>query len=154
PAGRKTMEPLAEQESEALRRAGAAPAALSQFAAAVRAQVLPARPGPETLAADARQAQAIFRAGRALLAGWPAKPARDPFQARGAETVLAALRRTGNAFGHSYAELIYRRLTDDCRRFLRADELVYAAAKFCPGLCPSPEEVAAELRIPLADKDG
>jgi thioesterase DpgC len=50
--------------------------------------------------------------------------------------------------------VLYDRVTDAQRRFLRADELVYAVAKLCPGLCPTREEVAVERGLPLAEKEG
>ncbi|OGU11421.1 MAG: hypothetical protein A2075_05640 [Geobacteraceae bacterium GWC2_58_44] len=75
-------------------------------------------------------------------------------QAKGAETVKAALRRARNSFAGSYAKIIYQRITDRYLRFVRAEELVHAVAALCPGLCPTREQVEAELTVPLADKEG
>lgn len=148
------MEQLSQKEKAAIESAGALPRAPRVFEEALRSLSLPERPTDESMAADAGKAQAIYRAGEALLAAWPRKPARDQVQAKGAETVKGVLRRVRDSFGRCYARTIYRRITDGCRRFVRAEELVYEAASLCPGLCPSREQVEAELAVPLAHKEG
>jgi (3,5-dihydroxyphenyl)acetyl-CoA 1,2-dioxygenase len=52
------------------------------------------------------------------------------------------------------AEAVYRELTDDCRRPIRDEELVYAAAELEPGLVPTRAQMAAERELPLAEKTG
>ncbi|HTU31508.1 MAG TPA: enoyl-CoA hydratase/isomerase family protein [Solirubrobacteraceae bacterium] len=49
---------------------------------------------------------------------------------------------------------LYGELTDGLTRQVRIDELLYAAAERVPGLVPTPEEMDAERRRPLADKSG
>ncbi len=148
------MDELNPEQTQALVAAGAVPAAVGALNKALKALRLPARPTKQSLAADGRKAQAIYRAGGALLAAWPPKPKRDAAQARGAEAVKGALRAARNAFARTYVGLIYERITDGYRRFIRAEELVYAVAGVCPGLCPTGKEVEAELQLMQAEKDG
>jgi thioesterase DpgC len=86
--------------------------------------------------------------------GWPRKPLRDTAQGTGAATVKTILRAVRNAFARTYSERIYSKITNGYRSFVRVEELVYRAAELCPGLCPTKEEVEAELRLPLSDKEG
>ena len=148
------MERLSQEQGQALRAAGASPAAVTKFSRALDALRLAARPTGKSLAADSRKAGAVYAGGAALLAAWPAKPRRDAGQAAGAEIVHGLLRAVRNRFARAYVGPIYDRVTDGRRRLLRADELVYAVAELCPGLCPSQKEVAAERGLLLADKEG
>jgi thioesterase DpgC len=152
--GTAEMDALTPEQAKVLRAADAAPGAVGALTGALRALRLPARPTSDSLAADGRKARAIYRAGGALLAVWPPKPKRDAAQAQAAETVKGVLRGTRNAFARTYVDLIYRRITDGSRRFVRAEELVYAVADLCPGLCPARREVEAELQLMQAEKDG
>ncbi len=146
------MEKLRLEERESLRLAGAATVATDGFGAALQSFRLTER--DEDMPANAALARAVYSAGEELLRGWPPKPARDAVQAKGAQTVKDVLRRVRNSFGRRYAKAIYRRLTGGYRHFIRAEELVYAAAEICPGLCPTREQVRDELAVPLADKEG
>jgi thioesterase DpgC len=96
----------------------------------------------------------VYAGGAALLAAWPAKSRRDAVQAAGAEIVHGLLRAVRNHFARTYVGPICDRVTDGRRRFLRADELLYAVAALCPGLCPSRQEVVAERGLLLAEKEG
>jgi len=148
------MEQLSQEEREFVRSAGGLPTALQELDDALLSLSLSDRPTDGTMAADAGKAQAVYRAGEALLAAWPPKPARDEFQSKGAEAVKGTLRRVRNSFARSYARLIYQRATNGYLSFVRAEELVYAVATLCPGLCPTREQVEAELTVPLSDKEG
>ncbi len=148
------MERLTPEQGQALRTAGAPPAAVTRFSRVLDALRLAVRPTGKSLAVDSRKAHAVYAGGAALLAAWPAKPRRDAVQAAGAEIVHGLLRAMRNRFARIYVGPIYDRVTDGRRQFLRADELVHAVADLCPGLCPSQNEVAAERGLPLADKEG
>src|SRR5574341_1265500 len=128
------MDGLTPEQAQALAAAGASPEAVKAFGRALRALRPPVGPTRQTLAADSRKAQAVYRAGGALLRIWPPKPRRDATQAEAAETVEGVLRAARNAFAHAYADPIYDRLTDGRQRFLRVEELVYEVARLCPGL--------------------
>jgi enoyl-CoA hydratase/carnithine racemase len=57
-------------------------------------------------------------------------------------------------FLRGHAEEVYAALTDDLRRPIRDEELVYAAAELHPGLTPTRDEMAAERARALPDKTG
>ena len=137
---------LNPEQAYMLESAGVSPAAVTEFDGALRVLRLPSRPTSESLTNDTLKALAIYRAGEALLEGWPRKPLRDATRATGAETVKTVLRSVRNAFARTYAESIYSKITNGYRSFVRAEELVYGAAGLCPGLCPTSEEVEAELQ--------
>ncbi len=148
------MERLSQEQGQALQAAGASPVAVKKFSRALDGLHLAARPTGKSLAADSRKARAVYAAGAEILAGWPAKPRRDAAQAAGARIVHGLLRAVRNRFARAYVGPIYDRVSDGRRRYLRADELVYAVAELCPGLCPSRQAVAAEQGLLLAEKDG
>ncbi len=148
------MDMLNPPQRRALAEAGASPAGVKALDRALAALRLPGRPTKESLAADGRKARAIYGAGGALLAALPPRPKRDAAQAVAAETVKAVLRGARNAFARTYVDLLYSRVTGGSRRFVRAEELVYAVADLCPGLCPTRREVEAELQLTQAEKDG
>jgi enoyl-CoA hydratase/carnithine racemase len=75
-------------------------------------------------------------------AGW--QSAATPEEARAARKRFLA----------EHAEPLYRRLTREYTRFLRVDELVYAAAELAPGLAPTRAQVAAESGRLQRDKTG
>jgi enoyl-CoA hydratase/carnithine racemase len=58
------------------------------------------------------------------------------------------------AFLREHAEAVYREVTDDLRRPVRDEDLVYAAADLVPGLVPTREQMAAERELALPDKTG
>jgi (3,5-dihydroxyphenyl)acetyl-CoA 1,2-dioxygenase len=103
---------------------------------------------------DAKAHSKFWRTGADMLAALPGKPTRNPEQARTAETVLRVGRETREAFLKHHAEDIYAALTGNRTVFVRAEPLVYEAAKRVPGLVPTREEVAAESRLAQRDKDG
>ncbi len=148
------MGQLSQEHEQALRAAGASPAAVKKLVRALAALHLAARPTGKSLAVDARKAAAVYGAGAAIGAAWPSKRRRDAAQATGATILQGLLRAVRNRFAHAYVAPIYDRVTDSRRRFLRADELVYAAADLCPGLCPTRQDVKADRGVPLAEQEG
>src|SRR5215813_7417241 len=57
-------------------------------------------------------------------------------------------------FLRRHADDVYAALTDDLRRPVRDEELVYAAAERFPGLTPTRAQMADERERALADKHG
>lgn len=145
---------LNREEAHALQGAGASGTAVKAFEIALKSITLSSRPTQKTLAEDCQKAGASYRAGNALLSGWPGKTGRDANQTKAAEIVKGILRKVRNYVGGTYREQIYSRITGGYKRHVRAEELVYAAAEMCPGLCPSRKEVETELKLPLAEKEG
>lgn len=89
-----------------------------------------------------------------LLKNLPPKRQRNPAEAAAADEILVATRRSRDRFLAAHAEWLYDRLTDSRSRFVRIDDLVYAAAEAVPGLVPTRQQVAAEAAFDQRDKDG
>src|SRR5204862_4072122 len=54
----------------------------------------------------------------------------------------------------THARTLYDRLTDNRRKFVRIERLVYDAAALVPGLAPTRSEVAAEAELRQSEKQG
>jgi len=92
--------------------------------------------------------------GEELLGRLPARRDRNEAEAEAAALVKADLDDARARFLRAHAEDVYAALTDDLRRAVRDEELVYAAADRFPGLVPTRSQVAAERTNALADKEG
>ncbi|MEU3623566.1 enoyl-CoA hydratase [Amycolatopsis coloradensis] len=103
---------------------------------------------------DLRALAGAARRADDLLAGLPSPPARDAEQRAAASSALDGIRTMRAAFMEAHAEEIYDELTDGRTRHPRIGELVRAAALAHPGLVPSEEQMAAELSLPQAEKEG
>ena len=106
------------------------------------------------LARDTGAAARFFARGDALLGRLPVKPDRNEREQAAAAALLTALRAVRERFLRAYAAPIYAALTDGSRRFVRATELVFAAAERFPGLVPTREEISRERQVLQKDKDG
>jgi thioesterase DpgC len=95
-----------------------------------------------------------LRAGEALLAQLPDRPGRSADEQSGAGGIHDALNKARDSFMRLHADEVYDILTGDRTEALRDEELVYLAAQRFPGLTPTREQVAADLRRKLADKEG
>jgi thioesterase DpgC len=103
---------------------------------------------------DVNRFAAFWRRADALMQRLPAKPRRSPDGAATAAAIHAAARQSRERFLAAHAERIYDGLTSDRTRFVRLEELVFAAAEAVPGLVPTRERVAAEATLDQGDKDG
>ncbi len=143
---------------------------MDEFSAAVNAKSLLERAGlpaeatvpwladhPTVTGEFARDAAAFaefWRIGGDLLARLRKEPGRDaPWHAARA-LIERDARDARERFLERHVEALYRRLTDDFRRFMTVEDLVYAAAALLPGLAPSRDEVRQENALPLKDKNG
>lgn len=106
------------------------------------------------LARDRDRLAACARAGDALLARLPAKPRRSPAEGAAAEALKAALRLARTRFLRRHAAAVYAALTDEYRRAVRVEALVYAVAERFPGLTPTRAAVLAERQQLQGAKDG
>jgi len=84
----------------------------------------------------------------------PPKPRRSRAEADAAQFILGAARRCRERFLAAHALALYDELTCSRSRFLRVEELVFAAAAAVPGLAPTPVQLAGENDLPQRDKDG
>jgi len=92
--------------------------------------------------------------GDELLGRLPARPDRNEAEAAAATFLKTALDTARAQFLRAHADAIYGALTDDLRRPVRDEELVYAAADRFPGLVPTRAQVAVERTRALPDKEG
>src|SRR5258708_11612179 len=95
-----------------------------------------------------------WQLGADLLGRLPKKPARSLGEARAAQSILAAARQQREHFLAAHAETLYDELTHQRSRFIRLEDLVFAAAMTVPGLTPTAAQVAAEAEHLQGDKDG
>lgn len=96
-----------------------------------------------------------FVAGaNSAIAELPAKPARNVDQALKAQALLDAVRLARQRFMRRHAQWVYAHLTNEGTERLRLSALCEAAARFFPGLVPSPEQMQHERRCLQSDKDG
>jgi thioesterase DpgC len=95
-----------------------------------------------------------WQLGADLLGRLPKKPARSLGEARAAQSILAAAREQREHFLAAHAETLYDELTHQRSRFIRLEDLVFAAAMAVPGLTPTAAQVAAEAEHLQGEKDG
>lgn len=103
---------------------------------------------------DAAAAAKYLRTGAVFLSRLPPKAKRTRAQQAAAEAIQRNCRNLRERFLARHAATVYRKLTRNLEKFLRVDELSYAAAKLVPGLTPTREEVEAESRRVQSEKDG
>jgi len=84
----------------------------------------------------------------------PRKPKRNPAEAEAAHFILSAARDQRERFLAAHAQSLYDELTRNRSRFIRLEDLVFAAATAVPGLTPTASQVAAEAELLQRDKDG
>jgi len=97
---------------------------------------------------------AFWRVADEIVASLPPIRARAEAEYAAAEAVKEAARAARRTFLRAHAGPIYARLTDGMGRFVRAERLVYDAARTFPGLVPDERRVAAEASLAQRDKDG
>jgi (3,5-dihydroxyphenyl)acetyl-CoA 1,2-dioxygenase len=106
------------------------------------------------LAQDRRSHCEFWRRSDELLARLPKKAARGPAEATVAGAIRQQAREARERFLRQHAGAIYAELTRDSTRFVRIEELVFAAAEAVPGLTPTRQQIAAEAGCLQRDKDG
>jgi thioesterase DpgC len=103
---------------------------------------------------DRRRYAQFWRSSAALIRRLPPKPQRSSVEAGAAQSLLAATRDKREVFLAAHCEALYDELTQQRARFVRLEDLVFAAADAMPGLTPTAAQVAAEAELPQRDKDG
>ena len=103
---------------------------------------------------DRRRYAQFWRASAALLRRLPPKPQRSGAEAEAAQCLVAATRDKREVFLAAHCEVLYGELTQHYARFMRLEDLVFAAADALPGLTPTAAQVAAEAELLQRDKDG
>jgi thioesterase DpgC len=105
------------------------------------------------LVGDRERYSEFWRGADRLIATLPRKSARDPAQARAAQAVTRRARDGRGRFLRAHAEEVYAALTQKMTRFVRVEELLFAAADGFPGLAPTRDQIAAEADTIQRDKD-
>jgi thioesterase DpgC len=130
-----------------LRNAGLAPSAIDAWLAAE-----PTALGD--LAEDRHPYAAFWLGAERLIGELPRKAARRPLESQAADAIRATSRAARERFLRTHVAAIYASLTQGFSRFLRVEDIVFAAADAFPGLAPTRQQIAAEADIIQRDKDG
>lgn len=101
-----------------------------------------------------RAYSAFWQLSSGLVQRLPAKSKRNQAEAAAAQLILGAAREGRERFLSLNAEALYDKLTHNRSRFIRLEDLVFAAAAAVPGLTPTTAHVAAEAELLQRDKDG
>lgn len=115
---------------------------------------LAADSNPESLEADARAAGALINRGWALCENLPPKSRRSEAEQTAGESVVKLITSLCRGVCRIHRHTMYQTLTDDFRRFVRTEELVFDAAERWPGLLPTRRELEEESQNMQKDKDG
>ena len=103
---------------------------------------------------DRTSYERFWQLSRDLLARLPKKPMRSAAEAGAATALLVVAREQREHFLTAYCELLYDELTHDRSKFIRLQDLVFAAADAVPGLTPTKAQVATEAPLLQSEKDG
>jgi thioesterase DpgC len=103
---------------------------------------------------DRRRYSQFWKLGDDLVRRLPAKPKRSEAEAAAAQLIFAAAREQRERFLRVHADTLYNELTRNRTRFIRLEDLVFAAAEMTSGLTPTPAQVAAEAQLLQSEKDG
>jgi len=113
-----------------------------------------APPAGAAFPAAARASSEFLLNGERLLRRLPARRDRSEVEAEAAAHLTGVLDAERSRFMRAHTVEVYAALTDDRRRAVRDEELVYAAAERFPGLVPTLADVARERELALPDKEG
>ncbi len=121
----------------------------------VVAEWLAAAPHQTSELAQDRGRYAVFWKKTAdLIARLPCKPQRDRAQADAAQLIFTFARDHRERFLAAHAAALYDELTSDRSRFVRVEDLVFAAADAVPGLTPTAAQLESEAALRQSEKDG
>ena len=141
-----------------------APAEISTTAKLLRAAGVGEQAVAEWLAAapdgtgdyhgDQHRYARFWKMSAALIGRLPPKTKRNQSEADAAQSVLAIARDKRERFLAVHCVMLYDELTQQRSRFMRLEDLVFAAADAVPGLTPTAAQVAAEAELLQSEKDG
>ena len=113
-----------------------------------------APPGTADYVGDRHRFSTYWALADGLVRRLPAKPKRGAAEATAAAAIFSAARAQRERFLAAHGETLYDELTHRRTRFVRVEDLVFAAAEAVPGLTPTAATVAAEAELLQRDKDG
>src|SRR5579864_335572 len=108
----------------------------------------------QSFEADVEAASRFLTAGTDAIERLPPRPERSADEQGLAERLHGRMRSVRMGFLRRHAGEVYGRLTDDRRRLVRIEQLVYAASDVVPGLVPSREQIVMERQYLQKDKEG
>jgi (3,5-dihydroxyphenyl)acetyl-CoA 1,2-dioxygenase len=132
--------------------AGLQSAGLDDRAVAEWIAAMPKRTGDFYV--DRPRYERFWRLSGDLLARLPKKPARSAAEAVAASSIHTAARAEREHFLAAHCEELYDELTRQRSKFIRLEDLVFAAADALPGLTPTAAQVATEAQLLQSEKDG
>lgn len=103
---------------------------------------------------DARAFTKYFRDSNTLLEKLPEKNRRDASATVTANVLISDIRNLREQFLTRHVGELYSRLTANRTRFLKAEDLVYEAAKVVEGLTPNRSQVEADSLLIKTEKTG
>ena len=106
------------------------------------------------LIADRERYRAFWQGAERLIDMMPEKSARPAAQEQAAEAIWVRARESRDRFLRAHARAVYGAVTHRMARFVRVEELLFAAADAFPGLVPKRAQIAAEEDMLQRDKDG
>jgi (3,5-dihydroxyphenyl)acetyl-CoA 1,2-dioxygenase len=106
------------------------------------------------LVGDRERFSAFWHDAARLIERLPRKPARDPAQAQAAQAIHQRTRDARELFLRAHAAAVYSAVTHRMTRFVRVEDLLFAAADAFPCLTPTRAQITAETDTPQRDKDG
>jgi len=96
----------------------------------------------------------FWKKSEELVQRLPPRPKRNRAEAEATQFIFGAARTQRERFLAAHAPALYDELTRNRSRFIRLEDLVFAAAVAVPGLTPTPPQVAVEAELLQRDKDG
>lgn len=109
---------------------------------------------PAHLPEDADALRRLVEEGWTHLDRLPLRSKRSAAEKESGERIVRAIADLDWRFVRSHRDAVYRKLTDDFRRNLRLDELMWRAADLWPGLVPTRAQLDEESQRAQIDKDG
>jgi thioesterase DpgC len=97
---------------------------------------------------------AYWRDTESALARLPRKSRRNAATEAAAMALRDAARQARLAFLDAHVAAVYGCLTESLTRYVRVEEILFAAGDLVPGLVPSRAEMSREAALPLRDQEG
>ncbi len=106
------------------------------------------------LISDRERYRVFWQGAERLIDMMSEKSARPPAQEQAVQAIQARARGSRDRFLRTHARAVYGAITHRMERFVRVEELLFAAADAFPGLAPKRAQIAAEKDTLQRDKDG
>ena len=106
------------------------------------------------LISDRVRYRTFWQGAEHLIDMMPEKSARPAAQELAAQAIWTRTRELRERFLRTHARAVYGAVTRRMERFVRVEELLFAAADAFPGLVPTRAQIAAEKDTLQRDKDG